>query len=124
MALWVAEDAWALFNAAALRVTRAINEESDTSLGDGRGAHRAGLECDVKAVAGEALAAGSGASGADRKDFGMGAGVAKFERAVAGGGYYAAIRRADCGTYWHFTARGGSAGFIKRARHAERGGEC
>ncbi len=55
-------------------------------MGDGAGAHGAGLERDIEIAAIEAAGAADGKRGADGEEFGVGGGVGELAHAVALGG--------------------------------------
>ena len=74
----------AVQNAAAFGVAGGEHDAPDPRKRNRGGAHRAGLQRDVKIVFGDALRAGFFAHGADRQNFGVGGWVAARDGFVAG----------------------------------------
>ncbi len=80
------EDAWAVFDTAALGIGRAIIEAAQAGERDRGGAHGTGLQGHVDYAIGQPGGAPSGAGLPDRFHFRMRRGIGQFFRAVAGPG--------------------------------------
>ena len=70
-----------------------VNEPPDAGVGDGAGAHQAGLDGGVEVAAGETVVAKALRGGAEDENLGVGGGVAGLEDAVVGGGEDFAVLR-------------------------------
>ena len=99
-------------DAAALGIIGAEIEPADAGKGDGRRAHRAGLQGDIEIAADQARLAESLSGGADGQDFGMGRGIVELFHAVAGPGDDLTVLDQN-GADRHLAARAGGLGFLK-----------
>ncbi len=80
----LAEEPWAVEDAAALDVAGGEDQAGDARVADRAGAHRAGLQGDEKLEPRQAIVGQGGAGRAQGANFGVGGGIAGCDRGVAG----------------------------------------
>lgn len=110
-------DAGTVAYATHARIVGTIIDHGDSRGRNGGGAHRAGLKRDPQLGAGQAFGPKRGTGLADCDDFGMGGGVGKLARAIAGTGQHPAIGPDQHRAHGHLAAQGGCAGLIQRLGH-------
>ena len=117
MAGGLREEAAAVLHRPHLLVARGEIKPADAGEGNGRRAHRAGLQCYIEVATGEAFAAHKAGRGAVRQKLGMGGGVLEFQRAVAGARQDAALPIAHHGADRHLAPARGGFCFRKGGAH-------
>ena len=117
MTLRMGENPRALGDTAGFRITRPVIQARNPRAGNRAGAHRTGLQRDVKIVAHKPLAALGGTGRAQREDLRMGRGVVQFARAIARLRNDLTIWIDHHGPHWHLAAQGRGARLVQRCHH-------
>ncbi len=115
--LRMGKDARALCHPAGFRIARPIVKPCNPGGGHRAGAHRAGLERDVKIMARQALASRCGTGGAQREDFRMRCRVVQFARAIARLRHDPPLWVNHHGPHRHLAAQGRGARLLQRCHH-------
>ena len=112
------KDPRAMRDAARFRIPGAIIELRNAGQRERRGAHRAGLERHIEAVAGgQAFAAQPRTGRAQREDLGMRRGIVELAGAIARPRHHLTLRIGDHRAHRHLAAGGGGARLLERDRH-------